>query len=458
MVEVSGTTINFENNAITVSKKYTTENIQQFVDAFNLFSNSLNGESDSTLGAKRSASIEHFKVTGFPTTKHEEWKYTNMLPIIRNDFHPHLTLDQREVDEAFIRASGYRGEAFRLVFLNGHFLPEQSSLEGVPEGVVVTNLASAIREKTDLVLEHIVGYGDSFEHSFATLNTAHLRDGAFLYIPKNVKLQKPVHILYLTTSTDQPVVTYPRTLLIAEGGAEGSVVEEFTGKSGEIYLTNAVAEAIVGENAHLSHIKIQHESRDAFHIGASHAKLGRNANYFNNTISFGGKIVRNDPWAVLEGEGGHAAVDGLYLVGEDQLIDNHTSIDHTVPNCTSHELYKGILRDNGHGVFNGKIFVQKDAQKTDSVQSNVNLLLSDEAEIDTKPQLEIYADDVKCTHGATIGRLDDTSIFYLRARGIGKAQAEQMLTYAFAVEVIEHISDENIREYAIELLDARLDK
>ncbi|MGE3801199.1 MAG: Fe-S cluster assembly protein SufD [Candidatus Kapaibacterium sp.] len=441
-----------------MSKKYTTENIQQFVDTFDLFSNSLSGAVEETLGAKRSASIEHFKATGFPTTKHEEWKYTNMLPIIRNEFRPYLTLDQREVDEAFIRASGYQGDAFRLVFMNGHFLPEQSSLEGVPEGVVVTNLAAAIREKTDLVLEHIVGYGDSFEHSFATLNTAYLRDGAFVYIPKNVKLEKPVHILYLTTSTDQSVVTYPRTLLIAERGAEGSVIEEFTGKSGEVYLTNAVTEAIIGENAHLSHIKIQHESRDAFHIGASHAKLGRNANYFNNTLSFGGKIVRNDPWAVLEGEGGHAAVDGLYLVGEDQLIDNHTSIDHTVPNCTSHELYKGILRDNGHGVFNGKIFVQKDAQKTDSVQSNVNLLLSDEAEIDTKPQLEIYADDVKCTHGATIGRLDDTSIFYLRARGIGKDQAEQMLTYAFAAEVIEHIGDENIREYAIELLDARLDK
>ena len=260
------------------------------------------------------------------------------------------------------------------------------------------------------------------------------------------------------TPSDQPVVTYPRTLLIAESGSEATVVEEFTGKPGETYLTNAVAEAVVGENAHLGHVKLQHESPDAFHIGTSWAGLGRNANYYNNTLSFGGRIARNDPWAVLQGEGGHAAIDGLYLVGEDQLIDSHTSIDHAVPNCTSHELYKGILRGNGHGVFNGKIFVRKDAQKTDSVQSNMNLLLSDEAEIDTKPQLEIFADDVKCTHGATIGRLDETSIFYLRARGIGKEHARKMLTYAFAAEVIEHIGDEALRGYAMELLDARLEK
>ncbi len=345
-----------------------------------------------------------------------------------------------------------------LVFLNGHFSPEHSTLQGIPDGVIVKSLGQAIRENTDQVANNIAGYPESFEHAFATLNTAHLRDGAFVFVPKNTLLEKPIHLFYLTTATTDPVVTYPRTLVVAEAGAEATILEEYTGQEGDVYLTNAVTEVVVGENARVDHLVLQHQSREAFHVGATHARLERNSNYFNNIISFGGKIARNDPTAVLGGEGGHASLDGLYLVGENQLIDSHTAIDHALPNCTSHELYKGILRDNGHGVFNGKIFVRKDAQKTDSKQSNTNLLLSELASIDTKPQLEIFADDVKCTHGATIGRLDDKSIFYLRARGIGLEDARTMLVYAYAAEILEHVRNQAVREYAFTLLDQRLEK
>ena len=436
-----------------MSKKYSTEQIQQFVDAFSLFNSSLNGDAEGPLAQERKEAIDRFSVTGFPTTKHEEWKYTNVQPIVRNHFRPVLSGEEISFDPDTLAELSYTGDAWRLVFVNGHLMPAHSAVEGLPEGVIVQDLASAIREHTDLVTRHILNYGEEFESPFVALNTAHLRDGGFVFIPKNVTLEKPIHLLYLTASSDQPVVTYPRTLIVAEDGAEGTVLEEYAGKDGEVYLTNAVSEAVTGNNTRLVHVKVQHESLQAYHVHASWATLQRDTNYLNNSLSFGARIARNDPWAVLKGEGGHAAIDGLYLAGEDQLIDSHTSIDHTVPHCTSHELYKGILRENGHGVFNGKIFVRQDAQKTDSVQSNMNLLLSDRAEIDTKPQLEIFADDVKCTHGATIGRLDETAIFYLRSRGIGVNEAQEILTYAFAAEVIEHIGNEDVQKYAMTLLD-----
>lgn len=439
-----------------MSKKFNTEHIGQFVEGFNLFQGTLNGDAESPLGIRRREAFERFAANGFPTTRHEEWKYTNVSPIERTHFRPVLTPEESSASDAF--GTGFEGDAFRLVFVNGHFSPERSSIEGLPEGVIVTNLAKAIRENTELVSDHIAGYPDTFEHAFAALNTAHIRDGAFVFVPKNVVLEKPVFLCYLTDAEGDPVVTYPRTLLVAETGAEATVVEEFAGREGDVYLTNAVAEIVVGENARVDHVVLQHQSHAAYHVAASHARLQRNSNYFNNIISFGGKIARNDPAAVLGGEGGHASLDGMYLVSQDQLIDSHTAIDHAMPHCTSHELYKGILRDNGHGVFNGKIFVRKDAQKTDSKQSNTNLLLSDSAAIDTKPQLEIFADDVKCTHGATIGRLDDSSVFYLRARGIGKEDARKMLVYAFAAEIVEHVRNEDVRAYAATLLDQRLEK
>lgn len=441
-----------------MSKKFNTEHVVQFVEGFNLFEGTLNGDSEGPLHYRRREAINRFAETGFPTTKHEEWKYTNIAPIERTRFRPVLSGEEFTLDADAVASLGFNGDAWRLVFVNGHFAPERSNLNDLPEGVLVKNLAAAIRENTELVTENIAGYPESFESPFATLNTAYIRSGAFVFVPKNLALDKPVHFLFLSTAPTDPIVSHPRTLVVVESGAEVKLIEEYAGRDGEVYLTNSVTEIVVGENARVDHVRIQHESRDAYFIGTSHSRLGRSSNYYNNAISFGGKISRNDPVAVLGGEGGHASLDGLYLVGQDQLSDSHTVIDHAMPHCTSHELYKGILRDNGHGVFNGKIFVRTDAQKTDSKQSNMNLLLSDSAMIDTKPQLEIFADDVKCTHGATIGRLDDKSIFYLQARGIGRQEARTMLTYAFAAEAIDHIEDESTREYAMALLDERLEK
>lgn len=441
-----------------MSKKFSTEHVGQFVEGFNLFEGSLNGDSEGPLHYRRREAIDRFAETGFPTTRHEEWKYTNVAPIERTRFRPVLSGEEFSPDDAAVSSLGFRGDAWRLVFVNGHFAPERSDLNDLPEGVLVKSLAAAIRENTELVADNIAGYPESFESPFAMLNTAYIRNGAFVYVPKNVALPKPVHFLFLSTAPNDPVVSHPRTLVVVESGAKATLIEEYAGRDGEVYLTNSVTEVVVGENARVDHVRLQHESRDAYFIGASHSRLGRSSNYYNNAISFGGKISRNDPVAVLNGEGGHASLDGLYLAGENQLLDSHTVIDHAVPHCTSHELYKGILRDNGHGVFNGKIFVRKDAQKTDSKQSNMNLLLSDAAIIDTKPQLEIFADDVKCTHGATIGRLDEKSVFYLRARGIGLDEARAMLIYAFAAEAIDHIEDESVRAYAMALLDERLEK
>lgn len=441
-----------------MSKKFNTEHIEQFVEGFNLFEGTLNGDSEAPFHYRRREAIDRFAGTGFPTTKHEEWKYTNVAPIQRTKFRPVLAADAYQLDKNTVAELGFNGDAWRLVFVNGHFAPEHSNANDLPDGLLVKSLASAIRENTELVTEHIAGYPETFEHPFATLNTAYLRNGAFVHVADNLSVEKPIHFLFIATAPDEHIVTYPRSLVIAGTGSRATIIEEYVGRDGQVYLTNAVTEVVVGDNARVDHVKIQHESRDAYFVSASHARLGRSSNYFNNGVSFGGRISRNDPFAVLEGEGSHAALDGLYLVGEDQLIDNHTVIDHAVPHCTSHELYKGILRENGHGVFNGKIFVRKDAQKTDSKQSNMNLLLSDSALIDTKPQLEIFADDVKCTHGATIGRLDEKSIFYLRARGIGLDDARTMLTYAFAAEAIEHIDSEPVRGYAMRLLDERLEK
>lgn len=441
-----------------VSKKFSTEHVGQFVEGFNLFEGSLNGDSEGPLHYRRREAIDRFAETGFPTTRHEEWKYTNVAPIERTRFRPVLSGEEFSPDDAAVSSLGFSGDAWRLVFVNGHFAPERSDLNDLPEGVLVKSLAAAIRENTELVADNIAGYPESFESPFAMLNTAYIRNGAIVYVPKNAALPKPVHFLFLSTAPNDPVVSHPRTLVVVESGAQVTLIEEYAGRDGEVYLTNSVTEVVVGENARVDHVRLQHESRDAYFIGTSHSRLGRSSNYYNNAISFGGKISRNDPVAVLNGEGGHASLDGLYLAGENQLLDSHTVIDHAVSHCTSHELYKGILRENGHGVFNGKIFVRKDAQKTDSKQSNMNLLLSDAAIIDTKPQLEIFADDVKCTHGATIGRLDEKSVFYLQARGIGREEARTMLIYAFAAEAIDHIEDESVREYAMALLDERLEK
>ena len=442
-----------------VSRYYTTDRVETYV------AESRKGLAETPditpeLARRREEAISRFASTGFPTTKHEEWKYTSLRAFLAQEFrtidrHTALTSD---LNQTVVAATGFRSErAHRLVFLNGFYRPDLSHTGELPEGVVLMPLSTAIAERTELVADAIASYPESFSTPFTELNTAQMQDGLFLRIPRNVSVEGVVHLLFLVDGAPGDVACYPRNLVVAESGSSVTVLEEYRSNSDGASLTCAVTEVEVGDGARVDHVKIQTESEAAFHIAAAHARLGRDASYHNNAITLGGKISRNDPSALLAAEGGHAALDGLYIADSGQTLDAHTSIDHASAHCTSHELYKGILRGDGHAVFNGKIFVREGAQKTDSKQSNMNLLLSDSAEIDTKPQLEIFADDVKCTHGATIGRLDDTGLFYLRSRGIGAQQAEAMLTWAFAAEVMEHIADGEIAEYATSLLEGCLE-
>jgi Fe-S cluster assembly protein SufD len=424
------------------------DNNELYLSNFQLFEKSLNGEARSWLHPLRKDALASFNQLGFPTTRHEEWKYTNISAIAKEHFSPVLQPDFTAVSEGDITRYNYGGlDAHLLVFIDGRFAAERSSVGTLPEGVRLSSLAEALRADSDMVQHHLAKYAAYREDPFAALNTAFVYDGTFLHIPANTVMDKPIHLLYLSTQQSQPFITHPRNLVIVDANTRGQIIETYAGQKNGTYLTNSVTEFIIGENAFLEHFKIQEESLSAYHISTAVAYQRANSNFSSHSISFGGKIVRNNPTAVLDAEGVESTLNGLYLGTGSQLIDNHTVIDHAKPHCNSHELYKGVLDGNARGVFNGKIFVRLDAQKTDAKQTNKALLLSDEATIDTKPQLEIFADDVKCTHGATIGQLDENAMFYLQARGIAKDMARDILTYAFASDVIDRVEIKELRDY-----------
>lgn len=350
---------------------------------------------------------------------------------------------------------GVRG-GIQLVFVNGRFAQELSSLVGLPQGLLVESLSEALTKHADLVEHHLAGYADVSNESFAALNTAFIGDGAFIYLNRNLVVEKPIQVLFLSTARVEPAVSHPRTLVVAEPNSQIQLIESYAGPNEAFYFTNAVTEIVAGENAFVDHYKLQRESLAAFHISTVQLQLESSANVSTQSISMGGALVRNHVNAVLNGEGGEGTLNGFYLVNGKQHVDNHTCIDHAKPHCSSHELYKGILDGAARGVFNGRIIVRPDAQKTDSKQTNKNLILSEEALVNTNPQLEIYADDVKCTHGATIGQLDADALFYLRSRGIGLESARHLLTYAFAGDSINRIKIEPLRAELEKILFARL--
>jgi Fe-S cluster assembly protein SufD len=329
------------------------------------------------------------------------------------------------------------------VILNGHFAPELSSLDKLPRGVVAGSLANAIaRNRAEVA--HLGQL--AWEHMpFAVLNTAFLEDGAFVVIAPNAVVSDPIHVIVVSGGAGKTMI-HPRSLVVTGANSQARVVQTFLGAAGECHLSNAVTEVSVGENATLDLYTDQREIDTAFHLTTTQMHLQRNATLRSRAVTLGGRLVRNDIVAVLGGEGAHVALDGVYLVDGDRLVDNHTTIDHATPHCTSHELYKGILDGKSRAVFNGRIIVREDAQKTDAKQTNRALLLSDEAMINSNPQLEIFADDVKCTHGAAIGQLDEEALFYLRARGLTERDARDMLIHAYAGEVLEGITVECLRQ------------
>ena len=390
----------------------------------------------------RAGAMRQFGEHGFPTTRHEDWRFTNISPIVETVFAasgPAPTPAQI-ASHLFPEANAYVA-----VVAGGRFAPELSSLTGLPKDVVVGSLADALGSTSDRLQPALarIAVGD---HPFVWLNTGLFEDGVIVRVPAGTVLDRPIQIHIASDAATDPTVSHPRVLISAGENSQFTVIESYGGPEGQCYFTNAVTEVLVAPGAIVRHVKVQRESRKAFHVAGTFARLGRGSVFASHNVSLGGGIVRNDISAVMDGEGGEATLNGLYLADGDRLVDNHTVIDHATAHCPSHELYKGVLGGKARAVFNGKIFVREDAQKTNAKQTNKALLLSDDAQINTKPQLEIFADDVKCTHGAAIGQLDEDALFYLRARGIGRIDARDLLIRAFAGEVLQQVAPDAIRD------------
>jgi Fe-S cluster assembly protein SufD len=390
-----------------------------YVTAFTDVESSLARHSRPAVQRLRRAAIASFGEIGFPSERHEDWKFTNLAPYLRTSFLLSPTGGARSTIE-----SG-----------------------SLPAGVLVMKLDEALEKHPELVERHLGQHADFKSHPFVALNTAFWRDGAFVYVPPDVVVEEPIRLTHQTAPDNEDVqyLHYRRVLLVLGRCSQATVVEEFDG-SGGAYAINTVSEVVLEDGAHLDHYKVQEESPVAFHLACTKVTLSRDSNLSTQYIGLGGRLVRNEVRILFTGENAEATVNGLYRATGTQHADNHTVIDHAKPHCASHELYKGILDGKARGVFNGKIYVRQDAQKTDAKQTNQTLLLSANATINTKPQLEIFADDVKCTHGATVGQLDDEQLFYLRTRGIALTEARNMLTVAFANDVIGRIKIASLRD------------
>ncbi|MDH3253724.1 MAG: Fe-S cluster assembly protein SufD [Acidobacteriota bacterium] len=427
---------------------------ERYVEAFERLAASRAEHEPGKITELRRSAIARFEDLGFPTTRLEEWRFTNVAPIAKAAFD--LSPSANGVKAGELADFRYDGTC-ELVLINGRFSPELSNLEGLPDGVVVSGLEAAWSSHPEKIEPHL-GFATFGEHSFVALNTALHRDGAFLFIPRGVVVEQPINIIHLGRTDGKPFACFPRLLIVAEESSQSTVVEQYGSIGDGNYFTCPVTEVVVGANATVDHYKLQRESISAFHVATFQLLQHRDSNFSSHSISWGGGLVRNDVNAVLDGEGAEATLNGLYMVEGTQLVDNHMRVEHAQPNCDSHELFKGILEDRSRAVFNGRIYVHRGAQKTDAKQTNRNLLLSKNAVANSNPQLEIFADDVKCTHGSTVGQLDELGIFYLRSRGIGEEAARSLLTYAFAADIVERIKVPSVRQDLEEFLFRRLPK
>jgi Fe-S cluster assembly protein SufD len=390
----------------------------------------------------RDRAASRFAALGFPTVREEEWRFTNVSSIASAEFVPSPAAPLTEHD---LRDVLYAEAPHRVVVVNGRYSAELSRSSGLPTGVRIGSLATATADHADVVGRYLGQIAEYASRPFTALNTALSTDGAFVHLPDGVVLDAPLQLLFVTSGAVQGTMWHPRVLIVAGHRSEARIVETYVGDRGKAYFANGVTEVFVGEHAVLDHYKVQEESLDAFHVASMHVHASRSSTFSSHSFALGGKLVRNDVFALLDGDGAECTLNGLYLADGERLVDNHTTIDHAKPHCPSHEVYKGILGGRARAVFNGKIIVRQDAQKTDAKQTNRALLLTDDASINTKPQLEIFADDVKCTHGAAIGQLDDDAIFYLRARGLTYFEARDMLIHAFAGEILDRVKVEPLR-------------
>jgi Fe-S cluster assembly protein SufD len=422
--------------------------IETYLRGFETFSRNGAGAAPPWARSLRLSAITRFEELGFPTTKNEDWHFTSVAAIAERDFAP-LTADSGRVTAAQLEPFTFGASGWHtLVFVNGRYDAALSSTAGLPDGVSVLPLARAYDELPLLLEQHVGRIASMDAHTFTALNTAFINDGAVVHVAPDVEVTRPIHLLYVSDEQAVDGIAQPRNLIVLDRFAKATVIESYVtvARGAGAYFTNTVTEATIGDGATLTHLKLQRESAQAYHVGTLDVRQARDSHLVSFSFAIGAALSRTNVYTELRGEGCGATLNGLYLGDDAQTIDHQTRIEHVAPNCYSRELYKGILDGASHGVFNGKVYVHPAAQKTDGKQTNNTLLLSERAQIDTKPQLEIFADDVKCTHGATVGRLDETSLFYMKSRGINARTARELLTYAFAADVLETIELTEVRE------------
>jgi len=427
--------------------------IQTYRDEFAAFTNNGGGGS-GWLPELRRRAFDQFVALGFPTRKDEDWHYTSAAPIADTQFRLVRAADGN-VDLSRLAPFLFDDSWHRLVFVNGRFSSELSAFSGLPVEIEVSTLDQAMADEPAFVEANLARLAAMDTNSFAALNTAFVSDGVVVNVPADVVVEHPIHVIWVSDEAAAGCATFPRLLVVAEHHSRVALVESHIGLDQVTYFTNAVTEVRVADGAHVEHYKVQRESDDALHVGTVQAAQGRDSVFHSFSFAAGARLSRTNVYTSLAAPGAEGRLNGLYLLDGDRHCDHQTFVHHAAERCSSRELYKGILDDTSHGVFNGKVLVDPVAQQTDGKQTNNVLLLSDNAKVDAKPQLEIFADDVKCTHGATVGRLDDTALFYMKSRGLNPETARALLTYAFAAEALETIEVDILKEALEEIAFSR---
>jgi Fe-S cluster assembly protein SufD len=438
----------------------TAERLSSFHEAYSEFRAEWREREPLWLRQLREDAWARFSARGIPTTHDEDWRFTNLAALAKTPFRRGAKIEGANLAEAI---EGFRleGAACQLVFVNGHFAPELSQTGDLPKGLEICALAAMLGhdgngDAPEGIEQHLGRYADIRRDVFAALNTALWEDGAYVRIRRGTAIGHPVHLLYVSDGAGRQIMTNPRTLVVAEEQSQAAIVEDYVSIGEEAAFSNAVTELVAGEGAVVSHFLVERENLAAFNVSTLRLEQGRGSNVASHSILLGGGLVRNNVHPVLGGEGAECLINGLFVGAGKQHLDNYMMVEHAQPQCSSRQFYNGILAGHARGVFHGRIVVHKDAQKTDAKQTNRNLLLSDTARIDTKPQLEIHADDVKCTHGATIGQIEEEQLFYLRSRGFSEREARSLLLYAFAAECLDRMSEPAARAFIEKLIGQRL--
>ena len=423
--------------------------VEQLVGSYRAWASNGVSQAPTWLKDLREGAIARFHDLGFPNMKQEAWRFTSVAPIAEGSFalaKPPARIPTLEDIRPFLLFEA----GYRLVFVDGFFQPALST----PFFDDVQSLAHVVTHRQDLVRQHLGTYAATLDRPFSALNTAFVSDGAFVHVPAKARIAEPIQLLFLATGAK--VVTHPRNLVVLEREARAAIVETYASLEEGVYWTNAVTEISAGDGARVDFHRVQRESPRAYHVAATQTHQGRDSTVNLHTVAFGGALARHDIGAVMAGPGGTLILNGLYLLAGTQHADHHTTIDHAADHCESHEYFNGVLDDKSRGVFTGRIIVRPGAQKTDSKQTNNNLLLSPDAHADSQPQLEIYADDVKCTHGSTVGPLDPRALFYLRSRGVSEHEARRLLTYGFAAEILGRMGVASLRAQLDAIVRGRL--